>query len=115
MNNYGNPHQLPRWQCHKVVRAAKITHAEAMLSGALYRLTLDGVGVPIEVDTKWMVERRAEAGGYLVVYEDGYMSFSPAKAFEEGYTRLETETVTARVEPGPDPFPPLLPGFGGEP
>ena len=29
-----------------------------------------------------------EAGGYYVVYEDGYKSFSPAKAFEEGYTRI---------------------------
>ncbi|PYX85030.1 MAG: hypothetical protein DMG70_05000 [Acidobacteria bacterium] len=27
-------------------------------------------------------------GGYLVQYEDGYLSWSPAKAFEEGYTRI---------------------------
>ena len=27
-----------------------------------------------------------EAGWYFVMYEDGYISFSPAKAFEEGYT-----------------------------
>ena len=26
---------------------------------------------------------------YLVVYDDGYVSWSPAKAFEEGYTRIE--------------------------
>jgi hypothetical protein len=29
-----------------------------------------------------------EAGGYYVQYKDGYTSFSPAEAFEEGYTRL---------------------------
>ena len=27
-------------------------------------------------------------GGYFVVYKDGYASFSPAQAFEEGYTRI---------------------------
>lgn len=27
-------------------------------------------------------------GGYFVVYKDGYASFSPAYAFEEGYTRI---------------------------
>ncbi|MCK9988658.1 MAG: hypothetical protein AzoDbin1_05130 [Azoarcus sp.] len=28
-------------------------------------------------------------GGYYVVYEDGYKSFSPAIAFESGYTRID--------------------------
>ena len=27
-------------------------------------------------------------GGYYVLYDDNYSSFSPAKAFEEGYTRM---------------------------
>lgn len=27
-------------------------------------------------------------GGYYVVYDDGYTSYSPAKAFEEGYARI---------------------------
>ena len=26
--------------------------------------------------------------GYWVLYEDGWQSWSPAKAFEEGYTKL---------------------------
>lgn len=26
--------------------------------------------------------------GYYVVYDDGYKSWSPAKAFEEGYTKI---------------------------
>jgi hypothetical protein len=28
------------------------------------------------------------AGGYIVKYADGYLSFSPAQAFEEGYSPL---------------------------
>ena len=27
-------------------------------------------------------------GGYYVVYKDGYKSFSPADAFEDGYSKL---------------------------
>ena len=29
-----------------------------------------------------------KVGGYYVVYEDGYKSFSPAEAFESGYKRV---------------------------
>ena len=28
--------------------------------------------------------------GYYVVYEDGYESWSPTKAFEDGHTRCES-------------------------
>jgi hypothetical protein len=35
------------------------------------------------------VEKHApEPGGYFVVYADGYRSFSPAQAFESGYTEI---------------------------
>ena len=33
-------------------------------------------------------------GGYYVVYADGYKSFSPATAFEEGYTKIYYESIT---------------------
>jgi len=35
-----------------------------------------------------MYKHKPEVGGYYVVYADGYKSFSPAQAFEEGYTRV---------------------------
>ena len=35
-----------------------------------------------------MEKHKPHAGGYYVVYDDGYKSFSPAKAFEEGYRLL---------------------------
>jgi hypothetical protein len=31
---------------------------------------------------------RPKPGWYYVVYKDGYKSFSPPEAFEEGYTRI---------------------------
>lgn len=38
------------------------------------------------VSKEYMDKHKPEAGGYYVVYEDGYTSFSPAEAFEGGYT-----------------------------
>ena len=34
-----------------------------------------------------------EAGGYYVRYPDGYESWSPAEAFEEGYTLVDDRVV----------------------
>lgn len=70
---------LPTYRCHKVVSAAKIVaidHGE--------RLDLAPHGV-VEVGATWIKEKHAEVGGYFVRYDDGYASYSPAKAFEEGY------------------------------
>jgi hypothetical protein len=44
---------------------------------------------PIRVDVPYLKKHRPQIGGYFVLYDDGYMSFSPAKAFEDGYTRID--------------------------
>lgn len=82
---------LPLYQCHKRVRAAKIVNivpvgvmeAPAKNGGAV--LHLDGGGF-VHVGTQYMNKHLPVCGGYFVVYEEGYQSFSPAKAFEDGYT-----------------------------
>lgn len=71
--------QLPRYRCHKVVRAAKIVAIDHW-----ERLDLMPYGV-VEVGANWIAEKNAVVGGYFVEYEDGYTSFSPATAFEDGY------------------------------
>jgi hypothetical protein len=43
---------------------------------------------PFQVSDEYLLKHKPEVGGYYVQYDDGYKSFSPAKAFEEGYTRL---------------------------
>jgi hypothetical protein len=43
---------------------------------------------PFTVDAAYISKHRTEAGGYYVVYPDGYKSFSPAAAFEDGYTLM---------------------------
>jgi hypothetical protein len=72
--------ELPQYKSHKIVSAAKIVAID--FDG---RLDLMPHGV-VEVGADWVENRHAETGGYYVVYEDGYASFSPAKAFEDGYS-----------------------------
>lgn len=83
--------QLPRWKCHKEVYAAKILRIEAggESPGRLV-LTFDGGSEAAFVDLEpaWFAKHKPEPGGYYVQYADGYRSYSPAGAFEDGYTRL---------------------------
>lgn len=74
--------KLPQWRCHKIVSAAKIV---AIDFGTRLDLMPHGV---VEVPPDWITSKHAEMGGYYVVYGDGYASFSPSKAFEEGYAPL---------------------------
>ncbi len=43
---------------------------------------------PFAVSEEYIDKHNPQPGGYFVVYDDGYQSFSPAKAFEEGYTPI---------------------------
>lgn len=79
---------LPRYKCHKEVKAAKIVDFDQDASGD-HILILDGQVEPLSVSDEYMHKHLPQKGGYYVMYEDGYESFSPAKAFEEGYTRID--------------------------
>ncbi len=43
---------------------------------------------PFRVEREYVRKHEPQAGGYYVVYQDGYKSWSPADAFEEGYTLI---------------------------
>lgn len=76
---------LPKWKCHKIVEADKITG----IAPGGKSLFLESSG-EIEISDE-MFNRLvgiSPVGGYFVRYSDGYESWSPAKAFEEGYARL---------------------------
>lgn len=82
--------ELPSWRCHKIVQAAKIT--EVIVRSAdntEITLLLDGdIEVSISDELRKRLPAIGAAGGYYVRYPDGYESWSPAKAFEEGYSRM---------------------------
>lgn len=96
--------EMPKYRCHKIVHALKIkdvichAHADPAVSIADFAKTEEFQGAhimpeeegyaPIAVDAKWFRKHNPEKGGYYVVYEDGYISYSPAAAFESGYTRI---------------------------
>ena len=87
--------EMPKYRCHKEVSALKI---KAIRPNAVHEVGLDTGSclleveepyfAPVFVTADYMRKHDPQPGGYFVVYEDGYKSFSPAKAFEEGYTRI---------------------------
>lgn len=94
---------LPRYQCHKKVWALKIREVE-LLTPTVEELQaiLDGSDIdvsavltpedvrysPFGVTRDYVLKHEPKAGGYFVMYENGYLSFSPAEPFEKGYTKL---------------------------
>lgn len=127
---------LPAYRCHKVVRAGKIRQVMVELPGGtrvdlqsmgitiikapdeqfaeIAKQGLDGYilcfagGVRMPVTPEWVSKHAPAVGGYFVMYQDGYTSYSPAAAFEAGYTRVDDETKNEQTDEaavGPAPTP----------
>lgn len=100
---------MRRWRSHKIVEAEKITRAGYDLHGVDQGWVFEfedgeheNVGIATWnrcVKMAWAAVERGQhperepdehpgIGGYFVRYEDGYTSWSPAKAFEEGYIEV---------------------------
>jgi hypothetical protein len=103
--------QLPLYQSHKKVWALKIAAIESVeqpcicSSRTFLRPDCPDHGIddsvegaemtpaekgyaPFRVSREFVLKHKPKVGGYFVQYSDGYKSFSPAQAFEEGYTRI---------------------------
>ena len=88
--------EIPLYQCHKRVRAFKIgrivepsrrqvfigSAAAGLLSSPDFRHTAT-------VRAEYFEKHKPRPGGFYILYEDGYESYSPAQAFESGYTRID--------------------------
>jgi hypothetical protein len=101
--------EMPRYQSHKHVWALKIKeitvanpptiaeleeilnsekfHGDEEIVGAIITPEDSGYAA-FPVSRHYMLKHDPKVGGYYVVYADGYKSWSPAQAFEEGYTRV---------------------------
>lgn len=91
--------EMPRYKCHKEVWALKIAKLEPATGdvpsgpneetdGGMIMTPADDGYAPLKLDADFVFKHRPKVGGYYVVYKDGYKSFSPADAFEDGYTKL---------------------------
>jgi len=87
--------RLPEYKCHKIVRAAEIIEINGyeLKLGIPARRAVEGM--PFEntitrtVEAKVLSRYTPVEGDFFVVYEDGYESISPRKAFLDGYARIE--------------------------
>lgn len=87
--------ELPKYKCHKEVWALKIK--SIVRDGENENRESDGSAIitpeedfyaPFRVEGSFLHKNKPFVGGYYVVYKDGYTSFSPADAFESGYTKI---------------------------
>lgn len=80
---------LTRYKCHKEVQAMRIW--SIVLSDCATYISLGGLdgSIRMDVSPSWNEKHQPSIGGYYVLYEDGYESYSPAKAFEDGYSTME--------------------------
>lgn len=90
-----NPNPGIRYQSHKKVWALKIAQLiwpedEEPNEAPVVLIPADEGFSPVDCEKAMFSRYKPAPGDYLVVYEDGYRSFSPAKAFEEGYTKIES-------------------------
>lgn len=82
------PASLPVYRSHKTVRAAKIL----AVSATTCTMTLDlgdGTTGTVYLLPDYFDRHQPFEGGYYVVYQDGYVSYSPPKPFESGYSRVD--------------------------
>ena len=78
---------FPIYLCHKRVRAAKLYDVKRpSVDGADTVLTFAGMFPDRYVDAAWVAKHSPQPGDYIVIYEDGYESISPAGVFEAGYS-----------------------------
>ena len=91
--------EMPRYVCHKEVHALKIERIEfdtdkakedgdRETDGSAMIFPEDKSYAPFKVNHEYVRKHNPKAGGYYVVYDDGYKSWSPADAFESGYTLM---------------------------
>ena len=84
--------QLADWKSHKVVKAGRITQlpTQDIPTGDWLVGVEDANSATTQVrmPPNAFSRGRPVMGDYIVIYDDGYKSWSPAKAFEEGYDRL---------------------------
>lgn len=96
---------MQKYQSHKIVEAGKIVALEGGPSGALVQMEGNFVA-ELDFETYQRFTNMIAAAmpdgegndlGYFVLYADGYQSWSPSKAFEEGYDLLQPSSGKSKI------------------
>ena len=74
----------PEYRCHKIVRAFKV----GAIEGCTIHPTEPSLP-PYDATPEFIGRHPFNLPGYVVFYEDGYASFSPAGPFESGYALVQ--------------------------
>lgn len=87
--------ELPSYRSIKSVKAAKITRLNRTQDEPATVVTVDAGRWPmdIQVPDSWLQKHEPQVGGYFVVYQDGYCSYSPSGPFEKGHIRIDSPAV----------------------
>jgi hypothetical protein len=81
-----------------IVRDGQNATSESEASDGSAIITPEEEGyAPFRVDREYVHKHNPQVGGYYVVYEDGYQSFSPAQPFEAGNTLVKETTFLERL------------------
>ena len=94
--------ELPKYRCHKEVWALKIKSIKydgegenRESNGTAMIIPVEESYAPFSVNSEWLLRNpKVAVGGYFVVYKrmhgetHNYTAYSPAEAFEDGYTRI---------------------------
>lgn len=88
---------MKKFKCHKEVEADKIISIDTN-SAKENTILHFAYSESVVVRNDWLYNAcngNSSIGGYFVRYSDGYISWSPAEAFEEGYTEISDKLTTA--------------------
>ncbi len=88
MNNDLDTNEMDKYKCHKEVWALKIEEVLIQQDGCAVLVFCGSKSGKLLVKEGYVRRHRPVSGGYYVVYRDGYASFSPGSAFEEGYSKV---------------------------
>jgi hypothetical protein len=77
---------LPHYRCHKEVGAVRIVDIKYHPDNSATIYPYESWVQPFGVSREFVMKHDPQVGGYFVEYADGYQSFSPSTAFEDGYT-----------------------------
>jgi hypothetical protein len=80
--------EMPKYICHKQVWALKIKDLFVRDDCSSFFYPEDKRYSPINLTDEYVEKHHPEEGGYYIVYKGGYKSYSPANAFEDGYSKV---------------------------